>query len=89
MVSEEIKVINPSGLHLRPAGNLCKDALRYDSKINIIFGDATANAKSVLSVLATCVKCGDIIKITCDGRDESEALEALKNLINSGFGELK
>lgn len=89
MVSEEIKVINPSGLHLRPAGNLCKEALRYDSKINIIFGDATANAKSVLSVLATCVKCGDIIKITCNGRDENEALEALKNLINSGFGELK
>jgi phosphocarrier, HPr family len=89
MVSEELKVINPSGLHLRPAGNLCKEALKYDSKINIIFKDATANAKSVLSVLATCVKCGDVIKITCDGRDENEALEALKSLINSGFGELK
>ena len=89
MVSEELKVINPSGLHLRPAGNLCKEALKYDSKINIIFKDATANAKSVLSVLAACGKCGDTIKITCDGRDEKEALEALKNLINSGFGELK
>ena len=89
MVSEELKVINPSGLHLRPAGNLCKEALKYDSKINIIFKDATANAKSVLSVLAACVKCGDAIKITCDGRDEKEALEALKNLIKSGFGELK
>ena len=89
MVSEELKLINPSGLHLRPAGSLCKEALKYDSKINIIFKDTTANAKSVLSVLATCVKCGDIIKITCDGRDENEALEALKNLINSGFGELK
>ena len=53
MVSEELKVINPSGLHLRPAGSLCKEALKYDSKINIIFKDATANAKSVLSVLAT------------------------------------
>ena len=89
MVSEELKVINPSGLHLRPAGSLFKEALKYDSKINIIFKDATANAKSVLSVLATCVKCGDVIKITCDGRDENEALEALKSLINSGFGELK
>ena len=89
MVSEELTVINPSGLHLRPAGNLCKEALKYDSKIYIIFKDATANAKSVLSVLAACVKCGDDIKITCDGRDENEALEALKNLINSGFGELK
>jgi phosphocarrier, HPr family len=89
MVSEELKVINPSGLHLRPAGSLCKEALKYDSKINIIFKDATANAKSVLSVLATCVKCGDVITITCEGKDEKEAMEALRNLINSGFCEVK
>ena len=88
MVSEQIKVINPSGLHLRPAGSLCKEALRYDSKINIVFGGAKANAKSVLSVLGTCVKCGDVITITCEGRDDEEALKALRNLINSGFGEL-
>ena len=89
MVSEDLKVINPSGLHLRPAGSLCKEALKFASKIKIIFGDSTANAKSVLSVLATCVKCGDTITITCEGKDENEAMDALKNLINSGFGEVK
>lgn len=89
MVSEDIKIINPSGLHLRPAGSLCKEALKYDSKIYIVFGGAKANAKSVLSVLGTCVKCGDTITLTCEGTDEGEALEALKRLINSGFGELK
>ena len=89
MVSEEVKLIHPSGLHLRPAGSLCKEALKYDSKINIIFKDTTANAKSVLSVLATCVKYGDTVTITCEGRDEKEAMEALRNLINSGFGEVK
>lgn len=25
MVSQKVKIINPTGLHLRPAGNLCKD----------------------------------------------------------------
>ena len=89
MVSEELKLINPSGLHLRPAGSLCKEALKYDSKINIIFKDTTANAKSVLSVLATCVKYCDTVTFTCEGRDEKEAMEALRNLINSGFGEVK
>ena len=63
--------------------------MKYDSKINIIFKDTTANAKSVLSVLATCVKYGDTVTITCEGRDEKEAMEALRNLINSGFGEVK
>ena len=64
MVSEELKLINPSGLHLRPAGSLCKEALKYDSKINIIFKDTTANAKRELSVLATCVKYGETVTIT-------------------------
>ena len=37
MVKQKVKISNPSGLHLRPAGSLCKEALRYDSKINILF----------------------------------------------------
>ena len=32
MVSQKVKVINPTGLHLRPAGNLCKEAMKYKSK---------------------------------------------------------
>ena len=55
MLKQSIVVKNASGLHLRPAGNLCKEALKYESKISIIFGN-TANAKSVLSVLGACIK---------------------------------
>ena len=33
MVSQKVKIINPTGLHLRPAGNLCKEAMKYNSKI--------------------------------------------------------
>ena len=87
MVSEELKVINPSGLHLRPAGNLCKEALKYESKISIIFGNTAANAKSVLSVLGACIKKGDEIEIECKGKDEEEALKAIINLVENGFGE--
>ncbi len=59
MVKQTVKVGNPSGLHLRPAGNLCKEALRFESKIFIVFDNTRSNAKSVLSVLGACVKCGD------------------------------
>lgn len=87
MVKQKVKVINPSGLHLRPAGSLCKEALKYDSKISILFEDSKSNAKSVLSVLGACVKCGDEIEIECSGKDEEEALKAIVSLIESGFGE--
>lgn len=87
MVSQKVKIINPSGLHLRPAGNLCKEALKYESKIQIVFENTYANAKSVLSVLGACIKCGSEIEYVCEGKDEAEALEAVVELTKAGFGE--
>ena len=87
MVSQKITITNPSGLHLRPTGNLCNEALKYKSLITFSFDGGTANAKSVLSVLGACVKCGDEIELVCEGADEQEAMKALVDAISSGLGE--
>ncbi len=87
MVSQKVVIKNPTGLHLRPAGILCKEAMQFKSLITFTFRDNTANAKSVLSVLGACVKCGDEIEFVCDGEDEEEALKALIDAIESGLGE--
>ncbi len=87
MVSQSVVVKNPTGLHLRPAGNLCKEAIQFKSLITFSFRDTTANAKSVLSVLGACVKCGDEITLCCEGEDEQEALARLVEAIESGLGE--
>ncbi len=78
MVSGKVTVKNPTGLHLRPAGTLCKQAMQFKSSITFHYGDGnTANAKSGLSVLGACVKCGDEIELFCEGEDEEEALQFL------------
>ncbi|MCR4924264.1 MAG: HPr family phosphocarrier protein [Lachnospiraceae bacterium] len=87
MVSQKVTIKNPTGLHLRPAGILCKEAMRFKSLITFNFRDNTANAKSVLSVLGATVKCGDEIEFICEGDDEEEALEAIVKAIESGLGE--
>ena len=87
MVSQKIKIKNPTGLHLRPAGNLCKEAMKYKSLITFEHGTNTANAKSVLSVLGACIKSGDEINLICDGEDEEEALASLTKAIEEGLGE--
>ena len=87
MVSDKIKIMNPSGLHLRPAGIFCKEAMRFRSQITFGAKGSTANAKSVFSVLGACVKCGDIIELCCDGEDEEMALEAMRNVIETGLSE--
>ena len=87
MVSQKIKIMNPTGLHLRPAGNLCKEAMKFKSLITFEYRNNVANAKSVLSVLGACIKSGDEINLICDGEDEKEALEALTKAIEEGLGE--
>lgn len=87
MVKQKVVIKNPTGLHLRPAGILCKEAMRFQSLITFTFRDSTANAKSVLSVLGACVKSGDEVEFVCEGEDEEEALRALINAVESGLGE--
>jgi phosphocarrier protein len=87
MVSQKVTIKNPTGLHLRPAGILCKEAMQYKSMITFKYRDSVANAKSVLSVLGSCVRSGDVIEFICDGVDEQEALNALVKVVESGLGE--
>lgn len=87
MVSEKVTVKNPSGLHLRPAGILCKEAIKYRSSIRFHAHNTSANAKSVLSVLGACIKCGNELEFICEGEDEEEALAAMIQIVKDGLGE--
>ena len=87
MVSQKTIIGNTTGLHLRPAGLFCKTAVQFKSKITFRHENATANAKSVLSVLGACIKKGDEIELICEGEDEAEALEEMLRIIEEGLGE--
>ncbi len=87
MITQKVVIKNPTGLHLRPAGNLCKVAMNYKSHITFMYGDNSANAKSVLSVLGACIKCGDELEFKCEGPDEAEEMKALVEAIENGLGE--
>ena len=87
MVSQKVIIKNPTGLHLRPAGILCQEAMLFESHITFKYKDSVANANSVLSVLGACVKTGDEIEFVCEGSDEEDALTAMVAAVESGLGE--
>ena len=88
MIRHKVTITNPTGLHLRPAGIFCNVASRYKCKVEFVYDDnISANAKSVLSVLGACVKSGDEIEFHCEGADETEALAAMVEAVESGLGE--
>ena len=87
MVKEKVLVNNKTGLHLKPAGALCNEAIKYQASVMFRIRTSTANAKSVLSVLGACVKCGDEIEFVCEGEDEALALKTLVDAVENGLGE--
>lgn len=87
MVSQKVMIQNQVGLHLRPVGILCKEALKYESRITFKFNNQVHNVKSVLSVLGAGVRSGSELEFVCEGKDEQEALNAMIVLIENGLGE--
>lgn len=87
MLSQKVVIKNPTGLHLRPAGILCKEAMKFKAQVSFRYRDNVANAKSVLSVLGACIKAGDEIELICDGEDEETALHTVIAAIENGLGE--
>lgn len=86
MVSQLVRITNPTGLDVKPAGSLCKEAVKYKSKVTYRYGAGNiANAKSMLSVLGSSVRYGEEIELVCEGEDEEEALKHLVQCLEKGL----
>ena len=80
-------VKNKVGLHARPASVFVRESSKFKSAITVIHGDRQANAKSILNVLTLGVNRGAVIQIRAEGEDADAALQALKALNDSNYGE--
>lgn len=87
MTGMVVKVNNSAGLHARPASLFVKTASQFESSIRVSKDGKEADAKGLLAIMTLGVKKGDQIKITAEGIDEKEALQALKALFESNFAE--
>lgn len=87
MASKEFTITNKMGLHMRPANVFVTAMSKYSSDINIIFNGKAINGKSIMNIMAACIKCGSQITVECNGEDENEMLAEATQLIESGFGE--
>ena len=75
MISQLVRISNPTGFDVKPAGILCKEAMKFKCKVTYGYGGGnTANAKSMLSVLVSSIKYGEEIQLVCEGEDEEAAL---------------
>ena len=72
-----ITVIDPAGLHARPAAKFVQAASRFSSAISIGHGDRFVDAKSLMALLSLGVRPGSQVVLRAEGADASGALSAL------------
>ncbi|WIE56426.1 dihydroxyacetone kinase phosphoryl donor subunit DhaM [Curtobacterium sp. MCLR17_031] len=82
-VSASVELVNETGLHARPAAEFVKTAAKYDASVHVNGVDA----KSLLAIMALALPKGATVSIDATGQDAQSAVDALVELVRSGFGE--
>ena len=87
MTSRVVPVVNQLGMHARAAAKFVHLASRFDSRIRVARDSGEMDGKSIMGLLLLAAARGTTLTITADGADELEAVAALTELVETGFGE--
>jgi phosphocarrier protein HPr len=87
MISRTVTVVNQLGLHARAAAKFVHLATRFESQIRVIKDTKVMDGKSIMGLLLLAAARGTAITVEAAGVDEQAAVEALVQLVESGFGE--
>ncbi|MDT7604285.1 MAG: phosphocarrier protein HPr [Acidobacteriota bacterium] len=89
MIECRVTIVNRLGLHARAAAKLVRAAGEFRSNVKLerADGGASADAKSILSVLMLAAARGTELRVIAEGTDEAQAVEAVCRLIEDSFGE--
>jgi len=87
MLQNEFTIINKLGLHARASALFVKTASRFTSDIKLAKEGVEVNGKSIMGIMMLAASKGSTVRLTVSGADEAEAMQAMGELINGGFGE--
>jgi len=88
VIERDAKIVNPLGMHARPAAEFVKLASRFKSAVEVRKDDLAVNGKSIMGVMMLAAEFGSFLTIKVDGDDAESAMEALLALVADGFHEM-
>ena len=87
MIEREATIVNQEGLHARPAAQIVRLANSFVAQIELAKDGLAVNGKSIMGVMMLAAEHGSLVVIRADGPDAEQAVQALAELVASGFGE--
>ena len=87
VLTRVVTIANKRGLHARAAAKFATMAERFNASVDVHRDGQTVSARSIMGLMMLGAGQGSAIELRAEGWDAKEALEALTDLIESGFNE--
>ena len=87
MTTGSVTVVNQLGLHGRAAAKFVHLATRFESRVRVGRDSKVMDGKSIMGILLLAASRGTTLTVIAEGPDETRAVDALVELVESGFGE--
>jgi phosphoenolpyruvate-protein phosphotransferase/dihydroxyacetone kinase phosphotransfer subunit len=85
----ETTVVNPDGIHARPAALIVQTLASFDAQVTIATARSEpVSARSPTALMSLGARAGDVLRIEADGAGAATAVDRIVALIRDGFGEL-
>lgn len=86
MISFDVTIRDPLGIHARPAGQLAKLAKEYaGTVISVTKGDKTVKATQVMMLMGLGIRQGETVTVSAEGKDEEKAADALREFFEKNL----
>ncbi|MDB5561054.1 MAG: hypothetical protein JWN11_472 [Hyphomicrobiales bacterium] len=86
-LAQQLTICNRKGLHARASARFVRTAECFDADITVLRDGVTVNGNSIMGLMMLGAGPGSTILVQATGRQAREALEAIVELVNSGFDE--
>ena len=88
LIEREARIVNPLGMHARPAAEFVKTASKFKSAVFVSKDGLSVNGKSIMGVMMLAAEKGSSMMIKAEGDDAELAMDALLALVAAGFHEM-
>ena len=78
-----IVVIDPVGLHARPATVAVNAASKFKSEVKITYKGRSVNMKSIMGVMSLGIPTQSDVTISCEGEDEDVAVKTIEEVLRA------
>ncbi len=78
-----VTVIDPVGLHARPATVAVNAASKFKCEVKVAYKGRTVNMKSIMGVMSLGIPTQSEITVSCEGEDEDVAVKTIEDVLRT------